>query len=196
MVQSRLVSQELCERSVMSHSEVPILIIDMQGFQYKRRGFILKELAAIYHNTGQQAHYLFKSPYPFLSLTQEEKVHCQWLEKNYHCLSWRDGYVHLSELSKILQRLCRIAVNTHPQQILSKDVIVVCKGSMKKHFLQPHLKWNKIIDLDDYSNSLPSLRFLNGPRCAEHIEHFPGRCALTNVYFINKLIVDGNIKLR
>lgn len=178
-------------------SEFPTLIIDLQGFQYKKNEFIVKELAAVCCNTNQQAHYFFKPPNPFLSLTQGEQAQYRWLESNYHGgVKWSDGYIQLSEFPLILQRLCQNAANNYGHNTLSQDVIILCKGRLKKNILLHHLRWNKIIDLDYCCPCLPSLKSLNAPRCMEHIQPNYSHCALANVHFLNKCIVDLDIKLK
>lgn len=176
---------------------VPTLIIDLQGFQYKDNEFIVKELAAVCCNTKRQAHYLFKPPYPFSSLAHDEKTQYRWLEKNHHSLKWSHGYIQLTELPLILQRLCQNAANNYRHRLLLEDVVILCKGRMKKNFLLPHLRCNRIIDLDDYSPYLPSLKSLNVPKCLEHFQYNNNNhCALANVHFLNKCIVDLEIKLQ
>lgn len=178
-------------------SEFPTLIVDLQGFQYKENEFTVKELAAVCCNTNHEAHYFFKPPKPFSSLTQGEQTQYRWLEKNYHGgVKWSDGYIQLSEFPMILQRLCKIAANNHRHRVSPQNVTILCKGRLKKDILLHHLRWNKIIDLDDCSPCLPSLKSLNTPRCMEHIQPNYSHCALANVHFLYKCIVDLNIKLQ
>lgn len=181
---------------VQLSSPDPTLIIDLQGFQYKDSEFIVKELAVVCCNTKQQAHYLFKPPYPFSSLPHDKKTQYRWLERNHHGLKWSQGYIQLTELPLILQRFCQNAVNNHQRQhsLPLEDVIILCKGRIKKNFLQQFLRWNKIIDLDDFLLCLPSLKSLNIPKCVEHSRFNNCHCALANVYFLHKCIVDLNIR--
>lgn len=178
-------------------STVPTLIIDFQGFQYKDGEFIVKELAAVCSNTKQQAHYIFKPPCPFSSLAHDKKTQYRWLEKNHHGLKWSQGYIQLIELPLILHRLCQNAVNNYRHRLLLEDVVVLCKGRMKKNFLLQYLTENKIMDLDDYLPFLPSLKSLNIPKCLEHFQYNNvSHCALANAHFLDKCIVDLNRKLQ
>lgn len=177
-------------------SEFPTLIVDLQGFQYKENEFTVKELAVVCCNTNQQAHYFFKPPNPFSSLTQGEKNQYRWLQNNYHGgVKWSDGYIQLSDFPIILQRLCQNIVHNYGCNVAPQDVIILCKGRLKKNILQTHLRWNKIIDLDDCFPNIPSLKSLRVPSCMEHIQPSRSHCALANVHYLNKYIVDLNIKL-
>lgn len=168
-------------------NELPILIIDIQGFQYKAGQFIPKEMAALCLHTNQHVHYVFQPPYPFSSLTRREKMHYYWLEENYHGgLKWKDGYIQLSKLTYILQHICEQAAKGHDGK-LPKDVLIICKGAMKKTFLQSCLNGNVVVNLDDHHKTFPSLRTSNTPMCLEHLYNY-GHCALANVYIINKCI--------
>lgn len=172
------------------NGEAATLIIDVQGFQYKHKEFIPKEMAAICSNTNQQAHYLFEPPYSFSSLTRDEKDHYRWLEKNYHGgIRWCDGYIQLSKLTNIFQNLCDRVVKSYSQKILQDDVLLVCKGRMKKEFLQSYLINNKIVDLDDYPYSFPCLKSLNMSTCLEHNMYY-SHCALANVQLLSKCILN------
>lgn len=176
------------------NSGIPILIIDVQGFRYKKKEFILKELAAVCVNTSEYRHYIFKPPYPFCSLSHEEKKQYRWLERNYLSgIQWRDGHSKLSELPQLLHSLCRMVAENNSQHVKCKDVIILCKGTIKKSFLQPYFKWNTVLDLDDLS-SLPSLKLSTENKCLQHANYSSSHCALGNVFFIKKCMSENNIK--
>lgn len=173
----------MCITMTSQNNNAPILIVDLQGFQYNNSDFILKELATMHCNTNQQSHYVFKPPQSFSTLARGEQAQYRWLENHYHGLRWSNGHTHLSDLPNILSRLC------------TENVVIVCKGRMKKDFLQHYLPQNKIINLDDCPIRLPSLKLLDVPKCLEHVKEQHNHCALTNVSFLNYCIVNLDIKL-
>lgn len=75
------------------------LFVDIQGFKSLNNEFIIKEFALSTKEYTQV--FLIKPPYTFSRLSNNEKRHVIWLEKNYGIL-WREGYIDFREFKRMI----------------------------------------------------------------------------------------------
>ena len=65
-----------------------IVILDFEGFRYKKTGFIVKELSLRSNNYSDTI--LFLPPVSYNSLSASDRSH-KWVTKFLHGLSWNNG---------------------------------------------------------------------------------------------------------
>lgn len=77
------------------------MLFDVQGFKDNNNRFIVKEIYVETKNL--QFHDIIKSPAIIeKSLDKKHRRESNWLIKNYHGISWKDGYITLNELRRTL----------------------------------------------------------------------------------------------
>lgn len=83
--------------------------VDLQGFVV-RESFVVKEFG-ILKNGQEIAHYVFRPPVPWRTLSQGDKRCARWLMEKHHRLHWYDGdvvYRHaISTIRRIVGRMMR-----------------------------------------------------------------------------------------
>lgn len=146
--------------------------VDMQGF-FIGKHFILKEVA-ILSNGGVLAHYIFTNPIPWSNLTIADKRRNLWLIKNYHGLSWTQGFTPFIMARTLILDAIGGGGNT---------TYLYVKGCEKRLWLMDILNDSRIriktIDAD--YEDIPSLQKLHGQdtfHCSMHYKN----CALKNVF--------------
>ena len=82
-------------------------IIELQAFRGNKGEFIIKELAFMDLNTNVINHFLFKAPFPFSTLGKRAAKTNRWLMKNFHHITWNEGFIEYSELDTIMIHYCR-----------------------------------------------------------------------------------------
>lgn len=108
------------------------LIIDVQRYK-SDNNFIPKELVA--YNGQEIIHYIFRIPFPLISLPPNIQRENKWFADNFHGLDWKEGFTHLSQCKNILFNLSEKADVIYVQgkekqiiyeNILEKKCIVKC----------------------------------------------------------------------
>ena len=79
--------------------EQEIVILDFEGFRYKKTGFIIKELLLCSNNYSDTI--LFLQPFSYNSLSASDRRSHKWVTKFLHGLSWNSGTYRYSFLSQI-----------------------------------------------------------------------------------------------
>ena len=77
-------------------------IIEFQAFVGNRNEFIVKELVITDLNTNIMCYFLFKPPFSFKKLSGKAARTNKWLMKNYHHISWNEGFTEYKELDNIM----------------------------------------------------------------------------------------------
>lgn len=110
-----------CNDELFHNSYENYIFVDMQGFKSYRNRFICKEFCLIDGNDVY--HAMIRSPYKFERLSSHYRRQAQWLNRNYHGLSFDGGDVHIIEMKqKIFPK------------VLGKTILV--KGVEKVNWLQ------------------------------------------------------------
>ena len=158
------------------------VVVDVQGFNINihehtdGKMFIPKELAA--YDGKVVAHYIFKPPFPYSSLSRDEKKQVNWLERNYHSISWSKGYVYSRNIRSIMN------------EISKKYNSVYVKGFEKCNALRQYLIVNNIIEISAEGN-VSLNNYKSEPNCMNH-KLSPTHCALSNVYLLYEYFVNNN----
>ena len=76
-----------------------IVILDFEGFRYKKTGFIIKELSLCSNNYSDTI--LFLPPFSYNSLSASDRRSHKWVTKFLHGLSWNSGTYPYWFLSQI-----------------------------------------------------------------------------------------------
>lgn len=146
------------------------IIVDLQGFKNNRNEFIVKEFAIV---AKEHTHiFLVKPPYPFTSLSLDEKKQVRWIEKN-RGYRWSEGYIDYREFRRIIK------------PVLTGRKIIV-KGQEKIKWVEDLCEHNHILDIS-YTH-IPTLNTLNDLysnnmfNCFYHNK----KCALKNALCIKK----------
>lgn len=112
-----------------------MIIVDIQGFQYKNSKFLCKEIAILkdflcfHHIVGISMDYNY--------LCNEMKGQIEWLQQNLHGLSWNEkGTISQENISEFL----RTIIGEH-------DGSVMVKGLEKKKWLEQYIP-NEIVDME------------------------------------------------
>lgn len=77
------------------------VFVDMQGFKSELNAFIVKEIFILSKNLKFRE--IIKSPCSYQSLSPKVKREVNWLGRNYHGLSWFDGYITQEQLKKTIE---------------------------------------------------------------------------------------------
>lgn len=157
------------------------LFVDLQGFKSFKNEFIVKELA-IGTNECTQV-FLIKPPYPFYSLTESEKRHVRYIERN-KGIMWREGYIDYKEFKR-----------TAANYLLNKKIFV--KGSEKIKWVKDLCENCTVIDLGEKGS--PNLQMLHENYTTSDYAHIcihhKKVCALKNVMCIKKWYFDNHMYL-
>lgn len=142
--------------------------VDFQGFSFNNNSFSVKEICILTKNI--KFHEFVKPPFPFNRLIDYDKKQAEWLETNYHGLSWDAGYITLQELKNTISPIL-------------KGKILLVKGSEKVKWLKDMLKNENIIcvDMEDIECELK----LSEPQvqrhsCPKHKNVQHSHCARNN----------------
>lgn len=153
-------------------------IVDVQGFKDKNNTFIIKEFAVADKELTQM--FLIKPPYPFSSLTLEEKKQVLWLEKN-KGIRWSEGYIDYREFRREVVKY-----------LFNKNIIT--KGLEKVKWIKELCMNNEIVNIE--STGCPKLSCLQEKycknesyNCCYHVKE----CALKNVLCLRKWCIDNEM---
>lgn len=155
------------------------IIIDVQGFKTDENHFIPKEIAMVYND---QIHILLiKPPYPYGQLTETEKKHVNWIERNRKIL-WSEGIIPYREYRHYIVDILR-----------HNDIY--CKGIEKKLWLKKILNNESVHNLED--RNCPSLLTLynlyNSNSDIYSCIYHPTICALKNVTCLKKWCINNKV---
>lgn len=81
-------------------------IIEFQAFRGCDNEFIVKELVILDLATGVQNYFLFKPPYKTSRLNRKAIKTNKWCSRNYHYISWDEGFINYEELDNIMYHYC------------------------------------------------------------------------------------------
>lgn len=174
------------------------VIVDLQGFKDYKNGFIIKEFAIATREYTQT--FLVKPPWAYSLLTNEEKKTVNWIERN-RGIQWREGFMDIKSFKKIIQPYL-------------KDKTVLVKGSEKIKWVKELCESCNVFDLTDKDcpnlstlqqlyekNIYPDPKSYQGDAwydycgrkdCFLFFCNHKKNCALKNVLFLKKWILDNN----
>ena len=75
-----------------------IVVIDLEGFNLKSLGFVVKELSIC---TSYTDTIFFKAPVKFTELPANDRFRVLWLTRKLHGLDWDKGEIQYSDLKTI-----------------------------------------------------------------------------------------------
>ena len=158
-------------------------IVDMQGFQQPINEFVVKEIAIMDTKSNFYVSHVFEPPCTWESLPPKYKCTNNWLTRNYHNLTWNQGYFPYNELKHALKSM------------LHNASCIYVKGSEKKMFLNKLLN-NKFYIINVNDVHCPSLKNLSTDvilKCPHHF-NFDSKyqCALKNVQLLKSWIVENS----
>lgn len=93
--------------------------VDLQGFKINRK-FVLKELSIVSEHEDKVHNFIFKPPFSWENLSQEDRSQSIWLRTFYHGFSWKSGVVPYDNIPEILNTL-----------LSYEDAVVYVKGYEK-----------------------------------------------------------------
>lgn len=146
--------------TMICYEKNKFIIIDFQWFRLNRANIIPKELASC-TSDYKKSHYIFKPPFSFATLTNEDRQVARYITAFHHGLNWCDGYISCSVFDEIIKRLCA-------------DVeVVYVKGSEKVKYLRNILDKpiRDLVRAENISRGTPS--------CSFHISNYVV-CAASN----------------
>lgn len=148
-------------------------VVDTQGFQRDNNEFVVKELATVPLNSGEQPLiFLFKPPIPWNELPARYKSVNLWLERNYHRLSWSAGDVPYDEVEDVLR------------EVLHDASTIYVKGQQKQQWLE---QFGFVVQDVVTCPSLKTPNKLTSP-CPHHDS---SNCALRNVLLLQNFLREG-----
>lgn len=77
-------------------------VVELQAFSDSNDNYIVKELAFLDMNTNAVYYFLFKPPFPFSRLSKKAQRSNKWLMKNYHYITWEEGFTSYKEIDNIM----------------------------------------------------------------------------------------------
>ena len=80
-------------------------IVDIQGFNLPRMGFVLKEITIL--TQTNMKHWIFSPPKSFEDLNSSEKRQVQWLTKNHHKFHCNFGFKEYKNTKKLIRDALR-----------------------------------------------------------------------------------------
>lgn len=138
-----------------------LVVLDIEGFNHRKTGFVIKELAVRSNNYADIIHFL--PPKEFQHLTDSEQRTHNWVTKFLNGLSWQDGELSYSFVSQILTSISL----RHPRAKL------FAKGKLKCAILTEYLQ-RAVENLEDLN--CPKIDFLlnsNSTPCFRHSKNYP-----------------------
>lgn len=156
--------------------KVKFIVIDFQCFRWNKCSLIPKELATC-NNDNKKSHFIFKPPFSFSAITEEDRSVARYISSYHHGIRWHDGFTSCSVFDEIIKRLC-----------VNVDVIYV-KGRQKKDYLKNIID-KPIVDLV-YAENIQR----GEPTCAFHTSNYVV-CAASNCQRLYEYLVNPvNTKL-
>lgn len=153
------------------------IFVDLQGFKDMNNDFIVKEMSLALSNHTQT--FLVKPPYAYSTLSNNEKKHVSWIEKN-RGIYWKQGYIDYREFKRIAYKLLK-----------NKNIFV--KGLEKVKWIKELCSECNVENIEDkgcnnfftlYSKYCKGVSF----NCNFHVKE----CALKNVICIKKWYLENN----
>lgn len=140
-----------------------MLFADLQYFRVNGE-LVLKELAVYNSREKALSHWIFKPPFSFACLTEDEQKAVRWVERNHHQLRWTRGDVSYKELRRILA-----------------DIREPCyvRGREKSLWL-----WQRGVEAFDMESKQPLISLSGGWHCSAH--PMSAVCALRNVIALSE----------
>lgn len=174
-----------------------VCLIDVQGFQFKSKLFLCKELAIkpLIHCCHDIKKYIFNFPIDYSNLHSTAKSQIRYLMNNIHGHFWHSEddspHLHLySDLGKILS-----------DEIINNNYkIILVKGRQKVEWLinvlnEPTVK---VINIEDFD--CPSIGMLKQGFDSQHckpvceMHYISGKtCAVENVQLMNNWLLEYNV---
>lgn len=176
--------EQLEPYKISTEMDHKIVILDVQGFQFKTSPFFCKELAFQSLDGTSTFHNFFNFPTKFHQLNYSEQKHMNWVTHNIHGLEWETNnslqYITLHEI-------------LHNNQLIQDAHMLVVKGYQKQNWLKLYLPEKNIVNIEIYGCSkLESLRTAaasNGSifHCNKHLNNFL-YCALENIQLLSSIM--------
>ena len=114
-------------------------VIEFQGF-YCHDKFCFKELSVYNIEEKQLKHFLIKSPFRFIFLSEKEKRGVRYCEKHLHKIFWNNGVEKFNEVKNFLHGL------------ITPNDIVYTKGENKVKVLESFFNFGCVIyDVNDFN---------------------------------------------
>lgn len=150
-------------------------VIEFQAFRGNKDEYVIKELVILDLLTYIVYPFIFKPPHPFKKLNSKAKITNKWLVKNFHNITWNEGFTDYSDLDDVMYHF-----GTEFNRIYTK-------GLEKRNWIQNYTTAN-VVDLK-IDKDFPSC-YNNICLASKNKAHRQGQCALKNVYrlalFLNK----------
>lgn len=178
------------------------VFVDVQGLKTLWNIFVVEEIYILSKNL--KFHEIIKPPYEYGNLSMETKKQVNWLEKNYHGISWSEGYITQSELEKTISPIL-------------KGKVVFVKGVEKVEWLKQIFNTKMIVvNLEDFgcnaklhkSNSDSGICGIDDvsdiseksteKTCSKHKKlkkSMTAHCAVQNVWTMKKWFNSSEFKL-
>lgn len=173
------------------------VFVDVQGFKTALNYFVVKEIYILSKNL--KFHEIIKPPFSYGNLTTETKKQVNWLEKNYHGLSWSNGCITDNELEKTISPVLK-----------GKGVFV--KGAEKVDWIHEMFNTKMIVvnledfgfdlklhDNDCYSDDISNISEERTQKiCGKHKKLKKSRtahCAAQNVWLMKDWFNSSEFKL-
>lgn len=152
-----------------------IVIADLQGFRDMDNRFIIKEISVFLK--GYIQNFLVKPPYPFDSLTYDEKKQVRWLERN-RGIRWSEGHIGYNDFVKIIK-----------PYLFNKKIIT--KGLEKIEWIKEFCQDCEVVDIGEMG--CPNFQRLYKTYNTVNCIHHDKICALRNVLCIKEWYCDNNM---
>lgn len=98
--------------------------LDVQGFKIDEK-FVLKELAVVSEHLDKVHHFIFKPPFSWQKLNEEDRIETLLYRSFYHGFTWNSGTIPYSSIPGILNGL-----------LAHEDAVVYVRG------------WDRMISLE------------------------------------------------
>ena len=134
------------------------VVIDLEGFRYKRSTFIVKEIAITTFEYSDSL--IFLPPVPFNSLPKAEQKAYNWLTQYLHGIHWESGDFLYLNLNQIIQNFVLRNPNT----------VFYAKGKEKAELLAKYLD-RQAVNLDELGcPRIENLHLKKYPSCNRHLQ--------------------------
>lgn len=147
-------------------------VIEFQAFRGNKDEYVVKELVILDLLTYVVYHFMFKPPHAFKKLKSKAKVTNKWLTRNFHHITWDEGFIDYCNVDDVMYHFC------------STFNLVYTKGSEKRNWIQKYATTN-VFDVtkdDRFIASYTNINYDNICLASKSKNHREGQCALKNVY--------------
>jgi hypothetical protein len=148
--------------------EIPCAI-EFQAFRGNNDEFIIKELVILDLLTGVNYSFMFKPPFAFRKLNSKAKTTNRWLTKNFHCISWNEGFTSYKKIDSIMYHFCK------------EYTTIYTRGLEKRNWIKMYTE-NSVIDvmIEKYF----TFDYDKNCNLAMNKKHSDSQCALKNAFKI------------